>query len=100
MTAVIMFDRDPERNTYINSSWWFGFLERHLDTARGELRDTLDANVSVVGIHFPTMAPRERRTIAQWMIASIDADIGSSLLSGKSLEHIADIRAKVSDLLP
>ncbi len=100
MTAVIVFDADPARHAHINSSWWSGFLERHLDPVEGALRETLDVNVSVVGVVFPTMDPHERRTVARWMRASIDADTAASLLEGPSLEHITGIRAELAALIP
>jgi hypothetical protein len=95
MTALITVGDDPGQDVYVNSSWWFEFLERHLEPVEGELRDTLDVYVSVVGVDFPSMAPDVRPVVARWLVEAIDADIEASLLAGQSLEHMANLRAKV-----
>lgn len=96
MTALIAFGSDRVADDYVNSSWWFEFLERHVEPATGDLRRTLDENVSVIGVNFSTMTAEERRFIADWLADALGADIEASLVTGKSLEHLNGLREKLA----
>lgn len=98
MTALITVEDDAGQ-VYVNSSRWFELLERHLEPVEGELRDTLDEHVSVVGVDFSSMGTDVRPLVARWLVKAIDADVEALLLTGQSLEHMADLRAKVATLL-
>jgi hypothetical protein len=95
MTALIAFGSDRVQDDYVNSSWWFEFLERHVEPEAGELRKVLDENVSVIGVNFSTMTAEERTVVADWLADAIGADIAASLLTGQSLEHLTSLRAKL-----
>lgn len=98
MTALITVE-DGAGQLYVNSSRWFELLERHLEPVDGKLRDTLDEHVSVVGVDFTSMGTDVRPVVARWLVGAIDADIEASLLTGQSLEHMADLRARVAQHL-
>lgn len=95
MTAMIAFGSDRVQDDFVNSSWWFGFLERHVEPEVGDLRRILDENVSVIGVNFSTMTAEERAVVAEWLADSIGADIAASLLTGQSLEHLTRLREKL-----
>ena len=42
MTAMITFGSTRVHDDYVNSSWWFDFLERHVEAETGDLRRILD----------------------------------------------------------
>jgi hypothetical protein len=95
MTALIAFGSDRVQDDYVNSSWWFGFLERHVEPEAGDLRWILDENISVIGVNFSTMTAEERGVVADWLANAIGADIAASLVTGQSLEHLTRLRAKL-----
>jgi hypothetical protein len=96
MTALIAFGSDRLKDDYVNSSWWFEFLERHVEPEAGDLRRILDENVSVIGVNFSTMTTEERAIVADWLVDAIGADIGASRVTGQSLDHLTALRAKVA----
>ena len=98
MTAMIAFGSDRVQDDYVNSSWWFDFLERHVEAETGDLRRILDENVSVIGVNFSTMTVEEQSTVADWLANAIGADIAASLIEGQSLEHLTSLRAKLAAL--
>jgi hypothetical protein len=95
VTALIAFGSDRVQDDYVNSSWWFEFLERHVELEAGDLRRILDENVSVIGVDFSTMTAEERAVVADWLADAIGADISGSLVTGRSLEHLTHLREKL-----
>lgn len=100
MTALIAFGSDGVQDDYVNSSWWFEFLERHVEPETGDLRKVLDENVSIIGVNFTTMTTEERGIIATWLAEAIGADIAASVVTGQSLEHLTGLREKLIAVAP
>ena len=98
MTVLIVFGDDRATDDYVSSSWWFEFLERHLEPVTGDLRDVLEDNVSVVGVNFTTMEADERSIVAGWLVGALDADLRDEELSGRSRDHLTAVRAKLAAL--
>jgi hypothetical protein len=48
VTALIAYGSDRVQDDYVNSSWWFEFLERHVKPEAGDLRRILDDDGSLV----------------------------------------------------